>query len=83
MLQKILQVGNSYAITIPKNLLESLKIQSGDFAEVREGQKRGRIIVDLAREEEIAEDVIDTEVYRVAKQLLRRYLPAFKELAKK
>ena len=83
MLQKIIQVGNSYAITIPKNLLESVRIQSGDYAEVKEGQKRGRIIVDLVREEEIAEDVIDPEVYRVAKQLLRRYLPAFKELAKK
>ena len=60
-----------------------MRIQSGDYAEVKEGQKRGRIIVDLVREEEIAEDVIDPEVYRVAKQLLRRYLPAFKELAKK
>lgn len=83
MLQKIIQVGNSYAITIPKNLLQQKMIKSGDYAEVREGQKRGRLIVDLVREEEVAEDIIDTDVYRIAKQLLRRYLPAFKELAKK
>jgi putative addiction module antidote len=83
MLQKVIQVGNSYAVIIPKKLLESVKIQNGDFAHVSEGQKRGRIIVDLAREEEVAKGVIDPEVYRVAKQLLRRYLPAFKELANK
>jgi len=83
MLQKVIRVGNSLAVTIPKNFLESVRVQSGDFAEVREGQKRGRIIVDLALEEELVEEVVDQEVYRVAKQLLRRYLPAFKELAKK
>lgn len=41
-----------------------------------------RLIVDF-NPQEIVDDVIDQEVYAVAKSLLKRYSSAFSELAKK
>lgn len=82
MIQKMIKVGNSSAVTISKKFLD--EIQASDNAEVKiiQEPKKKRIIVDFSQEE-IAEEVVDKEVYTVAKQLLKRYLPAFKELAKK
>lgn len=82
MIQKIIQVGNSFAITIPKKIVESLNLDKKGYADVYEEPENKRIIVDLA-EKEVADEVVDRDVYKVAKDLLRRYLPAFKELAKK
>jgi len=83
MLQKVITVGNSYAVTIPKGFVESFKLPKEGFVDVYEEPKKGRIILDFTREKDMVEGVVDNEVYKVAKQLLRRYLPAFKELAKK
>lgn len=82
MIQKIIQVGNSYAITIPKKIIESLKLDKRGFADVYEEPENKRIVIDLS-DREVVDEVVDKEVYKVAKDLLRRYLPAFKELAKK
>lgn len=82
MIQKIIQVGNSYAVTIPKKIVESLKLDKKGFVEVYEEPEKKRIVIDLS-EREVIEEVVDKDVYRIAKDLLRRYLPAFKELAKK
>lgn len=82
MLQKIIKVGNSYAITIPKNFLKELGGFDQPVARVSLQANTKRVIVDFASEK-VTEDVVDMEVYQVAKSLLKRYLPAFKELAKK
>lgn len=82
MLQKIIQVGNSYAITIPKKFLDALKFPEDGLVKIHQDQKKGKIVVDFMQEEAV-EQVVDKEVYKVAKQLLKRYLPAFKELANK
>lgn len=82
MLQKIIQVGNSYAVTIPKNTLDSFGVSKTDFVNVYEEPKKKRVVISFMSEQE-TEDVVDAEVYQVAKNLLKRYLPAFKELAKK
>lgn len=82
MIRKIIQVGNSYAITIPKKIIESLKLDKKGYADVYEEPENKRIVIDLG-DQEVANEVVDKEVYKVAKDLLRRYLPAFKELAKK
>ncbi|MDP2649917.1 MAG: AbrB/MazE/SpoVT family DNA-binding domain-containing protein [bacterium] len=82
MTQKVIQVGNSYAVTIPKKIVESLNLDKRGFVDVYEEPEKNRIIVDLAQKE-VVDEVLDKEVYQVAKDLLRRYLPAFKKLAKK
>ncbi len=82
MLQKIIQVGNSYAVTIPKSVVDDFGVTREEFVNVYEEPKKKRIIISFMKEE-ILDSVIDPEVYQVAKNLLKRYLPAFRELAKK
>lgn len=82
MIQKIIQVGNSYAITIPKKIVESLGLDKKEYVDVYEEPDKKKIVIDLS-DREVVDEVVDKEVYKVAKDLLRRYLPAFKELAKK
>jgi putative addiction module antidote len=82
MQQKIIKVGNSYAVTIPKQFIDTQAISVGDVVSISQQPQKKRIIVDF-QSDEVTEDVIDKEVYKIGKQLLKRYLPAFKELAKK
>jgi hypothetical protein len=83
MQQKIIQVGNSLAVTIPKKFLETIQVPEDGLVSVVQDEKSGKIILDFMTPQDIAKEIIDPEVYPVAKDLLKRYLPAFKELAKK
>lgn len=83
MIQKIIKVGNSYAITIPKQLATSLGVTDGNVVKIEPQAQNSKMIVDFLTERDQVEKIIDPEVYAVAKDLLKRYLPAFKELAKK
>ena len=82
MLKKIIQVGNSYAVTIPKSIIDAYGAVREKFVNVYEEPEKKRVIVSFMKNEAV-DDVVNPEVYKVAKKLLRRYLPAFKELAKK
>lgn len=72
MTQKIIRVGNSAAIIIPKSLLDE------------KGLKIGSVVnYTIEKPRKITQNtLIDKEVYAVGNDLLRRYLPAFKKLAK-
>jgi len=83
MLQKVTQMGNSYAVIIPKNIVKSFGLKKGVSVNMLEEPKKGRLILDFNGGSDLVNEVVDKEVYKVAKQLLRRYLPAFKELANK
>lgn len=80
MIQKLITVGNSRALTISKDILN--QIGEADIADVRFVPAKKRIIVDFDQEG-IVENLVDPEVYKVAKSLLKRYKSAFTELAKK
>lgn len=80
MLQKLITVGNSRAFTISKDILN--QIGEADIANVNFMPARKRLIVDFDQKE-IVENLVDPEVYKVAKSLLKRYKAAFTELAKK
>lgn len=82
MAQKIIQVGNSYAVTIPKGFLDEIRANNDDFVRVSTDVNKKRITIDFANAQ-LVEKVVNKEVYKVARQLLKRYLPAFKELATK
>lgn len=82
MLQKIIQVGNSLAITIPKSVIDSLGVTKRNFVQVLEEPQNKRLVISFTPEDKVA-GIVDPEVYLVAKKLLKRYLPAFKALAKK
>ena len=80
MIQKLITVGNSRAITISKDILN--QVGEVNIADVRFEPAKRRIIVDFDQEE-IVDNLVDPEVYKVAKNLLKRYKSAFTELAKK
>lgn len=82
MLQKIIQVGNSYAVTIPKSIIDAYAIAERKFVNLYEEPKSRKVIISFITGDTTGE-VVDPEIYKVAKSLLKRYLPAFKELARK
>jgi antitoxin component of MazEF toxin-antitoxin module len=84
MVQKIIKVGNSYALTIPRELVRSLNLTDANIVEIETDIESATMTVDFQPEElENAATIIDPEIYEVAKQLLKRYLPAIKELSNK
>lgn len=80
MMQKLITVGNSKALTISRQILK--QVGDVDVAKVQFEASKKRLIVDFSPQE-VVESVIDPEVYAVAKDLLKRYSKAFAELAKK
>lgn len=82
MIQKIIRVGNSAAITLPKSVLDDTKIKIGTKVNVSYKEDLGTLVIDLPRKRTPTQAVIDKEVYATANDLLRRYLPAFKKLAR-
>ena len=80
MIQKLITVGNSRALTISKDILS--QIGKVDIANVRFEPAKKRIVVDF-NQGEIVESLVDPDVYRMAKNLLKRYKAAFTELARK
>jgi tRNA nucleotidyltransferase (CCA-adding enzyme) len=79
-MQKLINVGNSKALTISKDILK--QIGDVDVANVRFEPSKKRLIVDF-NQQDVVDAVVDPQVYKVAKNLLKRYRKAFVELAKK
>lgn len=82
MIQKIIRVGNSAAVTIPKDYLKALQVKVGTKIDVTLTEDASRIIIDIPAKRTQTKIPVNKEVYAVADDLLRRYLPAFKKLAK-
>lgn len=80
MMQKLITVGNSKALTISKDILK--QVGDVDMAKISFEPSKKRLIVDF-NPQEVVDAVIDQEVYDTAKSLLKRYGKAFAELAKK
>ena len=80
MMQKLITVGNSKALTISKDILK--QVGDVDVAKVQFDPSKKRLVIDFDKQE-VVDSVIDPEVYSVAKNLLKRYSKAFAELAKK
>jgi antitoxin component of MazEF toxin-antitoxin module len=80
MMQKLITVGNSKALTISRQILK--QVGDVDMAKVQFEPSKKRLIVDFDPKE-VVDSVVDPEVYSVAKSLLKRYDKAFAELAKK
>jgi antitoxin component of MazEF toxin-antitoxin module len=82
-LQKMIRVGNSWAITIPKSFLDQTKTEGDQLIGMAQDPEKKKILLDFAQEDTLIEETVDKEVYAIGKKLLKHYLPAFKELAKK
>ena len=82
MLQKIIQVGNSAAVTIPRGFLREINGRIGSRVNVQADIAKRQLVLSWPKPKK-KERIVDEEVYRVAKRLLKRYRPVFEILAKK
>ena len=77
MTQKVLKVGSSAAVTIPKGSLKELGLAIGDQVNVIVDKKSKRMVI-----EAVANDV-DREVLDWTDSFIKRYRPALDALSKK
>lgn len=76
MTQKVLKVGSSAVVTIPKKSLKELGIRVGDQVQVAVDVKRKRVIIEPAQQ-------VDPELLEWTNRFIERYRPALEALAQK
>ena len=81
MTQKVLKVGTSAAVTIPKGSLRDLGLKVGDVIAVQIDRKHRRMTIERAPQE--FSKKADEEVIAWTKKFIERYRPALEALAKK
>ena len=77
MIQKVLKVGSSAAVTIPKQSLEGLGLKIGDRVAVHIDRKRWKLSIMPAAK------TVDRELLEWTRKFIERYRPALEALAKK
>jgi len=78
MTQKVLKVGNSAAVTIPRKSLDELGLSIGDSVTVEIDKKQHIVSI-----RPFAKDIADKELLDWTKKFIKRYRPALEALAKK
>lgn len=81
MLRKICPIGNSHGVSIPKDILEKLRLNVGSEVDVKVDEKHGRIIIEAIKKEPEVE--LEKEFVAQVNDFIKRYKPALKALAKK
>lgn len=76
MIQKVLKVGTSAAVTIPKKSLAELGLRIGDKVSVFADKKTKRFVVEPT-------EIVDRELIDWTDKFIEKYRPALEELAKK
>ena len=76
MIQKVLKIGSSIGITIPKKTAQDLGISAGDAVEFTFNKGRKQFVV-----EPLA--TADKEIMNWTKKFIEEYRPALEALAKK
>ena len=75
MLQKVLKVGSSAAVTIPKKSLEELGLKIGDEVTVTVNRENRTLMVESAA-------AVDTETIEWARGFIEKYRPALEALSR-
>lgn len=82
MAQKVIRAGNSAAAIIPKSVLEEARLKIGSAINVVYKADLDTIVIEIPRKHTPTRAIIDKDVYALGNDLLKRYLPAFKKLAR-
>ena len=77
MTQKVLKVGTSAAVTIPKQSLVELGLKIGDSVNVVVNRQRRQFVVEPLVQQ------MDEETVKWARDFIKRYRPALEALSKK
>ena len=76
MAQKVLKVGTSAAVTIPKSSMQELGLRIGDMVKVEVDKKSGTFLVTPAAK-------VDKKLVDWTDSFVKKYRPALEALAKK
>ena len=76
MTQKVLKVGSSAAVTIPKKSLKDLGLKVGDSVRVEIDMKAKRVLIESASK-------VNPEILDWSDQFIKQYRSALEVLAKK
>lgn len=82
MLRKICHIGNSYGVSIPKEILEKLYLTVGAQVDINVDEKADRIIIKPTAQKFLSSE-IDKEFASQVNDFIERYKPALKALAEK
>lgn len=82
MRRKICTIGNSYGISIPKEILEKLQLTPGTQVEIKVDEKAKKIIIEPPAHKPFQE-AVDKEFASQVSDFIEHYRPALKALAKK
>ncbi|MBI3442530.1 MAG: AbrB/MazE/SpoVT family DNA-binding domain-containing protein [Candidatus Sungbacteria bacterium] len=77
MTQKLLKVGSSAAVTIPKKSLKELGLKIGDEVRVDVNVRAGKVTIESTRA------TVRNEVLEWTDRFIKQYRPALEALAKK
>ncbi len=77
MTQKVLRVGSSAAVTIPKKSLAELGLKVGDLVAVEVDKKNRTVLIEPVKGN------VDKELLKWTDKFIERYRPALEALAKK
>lgn len=80
MTQKILKVGNSYALTIPSSFVKELGLKAGDLLQIEANPEQSRLTVTHAKKES---KVNTPEVKEWLEKFNKKYKKGLTELAKR
>lgn len=78
MTQKVLQIGSSAGVTIPKDFLKELGLKIGDRVTVKSDLKQGRLVILPVRKGKV-----DFELLDWTDRFIDQYRPALKALSQK
>ena len=82
MRRKICAIGNSYGVSIPKEVLEKLHLTPGTQVEVKVDEKAKKIIIEPSIHKSFRE-TIERGFATQVNDFIKQYKPALKALAKK
>lgn len=82
MLQKIIQVGNSYAVTIPRGFANEVKLKAGQKVRVEEDVELETLTIQPLRAS-VKKESLTPEFLTWLKKFNAKYKDALAELAKK
>lgn len=82
MQQKIIQIGNSTGIIIPKSLLDQVGLQAGNEVEIQE-DKNNKSLILVKKGTQIKSSSINTHFLNILEKVNKNYSSALKELAEK
>lgn len=81
MLRTISHIGNSYGVTIPKEIIDKLHLTAGTQVDVQLDEESNSIVIQpVAAKAEY--QPIDAEFASQVSDFIEKYRPALKELAK-